>query len=205
MLDNTQSKDPDDVFRAHWVCDRVARDLAPLMPPTPLNPVTNWQDLPKSDQMTLVMQLLVSTPTSSSVSYEDMLSQAYQEVGKDRGPLAPLEVARPPFPTILPSQLHEDDKKRLLLAARLDGRGHGKLTDLILASTPTLREIHDFARAAQKMPQGADRENLRAILATTREAKLDREYLSAVSRTSNIPAGQLERLLSQSPSPDRPR
>jgi hypothetical protein len=190
---------PDKAFRAHWVCRRLAEDLAPLMPDHPTNPLTNWPNLRAAVGMTVVAELMITTPKIGPKNYQQMLQAARVELGQGRASVA-AGSGRSTFPPALPSQLTETQRQMLLLAARLDGIGQSAMTDRMLAHDRALSDIHAFARAgrgAKEDRDGPDRESLIAAIKATQRAMLDRSWVEPILRPLGASPQLIARILAQ--------
>lgn len=199
-------KRPDDAYRAHWVCHRVRKDLAELLPDGLLNPLTNWRGIQKGIGMTIVAELTLTARKPSAKTYADVLAAAYREVGMEAisGPSARAGLLV--FPPARPSDLNDDQRKWLLLAARLDGFDQPAMTDKLLATEPILRALHEFARQAiEATPSGPDRESLAVAIKAIRQATLDRPFVEAILQPLGASPNLINRVLDQASNKGRQR
>lgn len=199
-------KRPDDAYRAHWVCHRVSKDLADLLPNGHLNPLTKWPVIQNAVGMTIVAELTLTARKPSAKTYADVLAAAHQDANLIRISQAPSADGRAIFPPILPSDLSPDQHKALLLTARLDAHNQHTLTNKLLARDPVLRALHEFARQAiEGTPSGPDRESLAVTIKATRQATLDRPFVEGILQPLGAPPNLINRILAQSLDAGRPR
>ncbi|MCA0401987.1 MAG: relaxase/mobilization nuclease domain-containing protein [Proteobacteria bacterium] len=200
------TESPDNAYRAHWVCHRVRKGLADLLPDGPQNPLTNWPVIQKAVGMTIVAELTLTARKPGAKTYVDVLAAAYREAGMGAisGPSARAGLLV--WPPARPSDLNDDQRKWLLLAARLDGFDQPALTDKLLATEPILRALHEFARQAiEATPSGPDRESLAVAIKATRQATLDRPFVEGILQPLGALPNLINRILAQPPDPGRPR
>ncbi|WP_284179056.1 LPD7 domain-containing protein [Rhabdaerophilum sp. SD176] len=199
-------KRPDDAYRAHWVCHRVSKDLADLLPDGLLNPLSNWRGIQMRVGMTIIAELTLTARKLSAKTYADVLAAAHQEAGLIRASQAPSADDRAVFPPILPSDLRPDQRKALVLAARLDAHNQHTLTNKLLARDPVLRALHEFARQAiETTPSGPDRESLAVAIKATRQATLDRPFVEAILQPLGASPNLINRVLDQASNKGRQR